>query len=219
MKKLLLMITMLALVFAGCQSTAPEATPEAEGLVLNTEATMDFGSISETNLYTNDYLGYQMQFPADFVPAIRDHVNAVFGSTVTEEMDLTTQALVPMAFVSKYDLTDQTHPINQNMTMTVEQAYDENQRSITVDEYLTLAKANLTAQFGANIGEFTKETINGVEFTYFKNVMDINGVSLVQYQYTTKVDKFFISIALTDSSEEEVMPTMIEAVKTFAPKK
>lgn len=191
---MLLSLTACNDLLAGFQAGMQDAAQNA-GEELNKTVTR--GVISDDK-YTSAYSGLSFtkaarwRFMSD--KELSDAMNA--GSEILDQ-DSFEQALATVATV--YDMMAMDETTGNNIIISYENLELSNSASITLEAYMDAVEKQLTAQSGFSVTIGEKKTVSLCGNSYYRTecTMVYNGITMSQFYYLRKLDKYMNGIIIT----------------------
>lgn len=191
---MLLSLTACSDFIAGFESGMQDAAQNA-GEELNKTVTR--GVISDDK-YTSAYSGLSFtkaarwRFMSD--KELSDAMNA--GSEILDQ-DSFEQALATVATV--YDMMAMDETTGNNIIISYENLELSNSTSITLEAYMDAVEKQLTAQSGFSVTIGEKKTVSLCGNSYYRTecTMVYNGITMSQFYYLRKLDKYMNGIIIT----------------------
>ena len=207
---LIILVASMLFLLVGCGGKDITTTNEAEKneskdiTTTNEEEKNESKEFSmgewKNNVYTNDFLGLKFNLPEGWSYSSDEEIAKMMDLGVDLLNDEQKMESEVAKLTSVYYMVANDPNTGNSVVLLSEKPLID----LTVDSYLNQLKNQLTSVDSINyeMGEEGKETIANKEFATLTATATMNNVKMIQKYYVYKLDKYFVSIIATSTTQD-----------------
>ena len=233
MKKLLIIMTLIVAVFmlAACGETqnppeptnapvvdggettpTPEPEPTEEPVVDN-GVEYSMGSWNG-NVYTNEFLGMKYTMPEGWTKYSNEQINELYQGVLDNNQDLFELDTEELKKAINESAVFFVFSINNNTGSNIQIMSEKPAMKVTADQYMEALETGLSTVSSVDYTDIkvSKTNVGGIDFNTLTATANVSGISMKQAYYTIPVEDLFVSIIVTDTSNEVNINDLISKI-------